>query len=150
MYNCKVADLNKANRQIKEFKDKYEKLYKSYNIVVLEREVIEMYKDINKLKGILDYKGLELDAVARTNGDILTFTIVTEECAELIQALSKVKRYGFKGDYKDNLNEEVADVIICIEELISLGYIDLDELKKWHKYKIDREIERAKKRGAEK
>lgn len=108
-----------------------------------------MYKDINKLKGILDYKGLELDAVAHTNGNDLTLNIAQEECAELIQAISKVKRYSLEDDYKDNLHEEVADVIICIEELISLGYINLDELKKWHKYKIDREIERAKKRKEE-
>lgn len=109
-----------------------------------------MYKDINKLKGILDYKGLELDDVAHVNGDDLTITIATEECAELVQALTKVKRYGLQGDYKDNLNEEVADVLICIKELIALGYIDLNRLKEWHNYKVDREIIRARRRKEQK
>lgn len=103
-----------------------------------------MYKDINKLKGLLDYKALEIDSVARTNGNDLTLTIASEECAELIQALSKVKRYPLKDEYKDNLQEEVADVIICIEELISLGYIDIDKVEEWHTYKVNREIERAR------
>lgn len=108
-----------------------------------------MYKDINKLKGLLDYKALELDSVAHTNGNDLTLTIASEECAELIQAISKLKRYGLETDKIDNFHEEVADVIICIEELIALGYIDLDKLKEWQHYKIDREIKRAreKKRG---
>lgn len=105
-----------------------------------------MYKDINKLKGLLDYKALEIDSVAHMNGNSLTLDIAMEESAELIQALSKIKRYGFDCDYKDNLQEEVADVIICIEELISLGYVNLDKLKEWHNYKVDREIKRARAR----
>lgn len=103
-----------------------------------------MYKDINKLKGLLDYKALEIDSVAHTNGNDLTLTIASEECAELIQALSKVKRYPFKDECKDNLQEEVADVIICIEELISLGYIDIGKVEEWHTYKVNREIERTR------
>lgn len=108
-----------------------------------------MYDKVRKLKEMLYYKVLELDSVAHTNGDDLTFTIASEECAELIQALSKVKRYPLKKECKDNLQEEVADVIICIEELIALGYIDVDSVTKWHTYKVDREIQRMikKKRG---
>ena len=108
-----------------------------------------MYKHINEVRGLLDYKALELDSVAHTNGNDLTLTIASEECAELIQALSKIKRYPAKKECIDNLQEEVADVIICIEELISLGYIDTERLKEWQHYKIDREIKRAmeKKRG---
>lgn len=105
-----------------------------------------MYKEINELKGLLDYKTLEIDSIAHANGNDLTLDIATEESAELIQALSKIKRYGFDGDYKDNLQEEIADVIICIEELISLGYVNLDKLKEWHNYKVDREIKRARAR----
>ena len=76
-------------------------------------------------------------------------TIVMEENAELIQALTKIKRYGLKDEYKDNLQEEIADVLICISELISLGYIDMSEVEKWHTYKVNREIKRAKKRKKE-
>lgn len=105
-----------------------------------------MYKDLEKINDTMMYKALEMDSVAHINGDDLTFTIASEECAELIQALSKIKRYGFDGDYKDNLQEEVADILICISELISLGYIDMDKVEEWHTYKVNREIERAHER----
>ena len=108
-----------------------------------------MYKDLEKIKDMMMYKALEMDSVAHINGDDLTFTIASEECAELIQALSKIKRYGFDGDYKDNLQEEVADIIVCISELISLGYIDMEKVEEWHTYKVDREIERAEQRRKE-
>ena len=108
-----------------------------------------MYDILKKASDILMYKVLEMDSVAHINGDDLTLTITSEECAELIQALSKVKRYGLKGDYKNNLQEEVADIIICICELASLGYIDMDKVEAWHKYKVDREIERAIERKKE-
>lgn len=103
-----------------------------------------MYNDIEKIKDMLMYKALEMDSVANINGDDLTLTIASEECAELIQALSKVKRYGLDVDFKDNIQEEVADILICISELISLGYIDMDKVEKWHTYKVNREIERAR------
>lgn len=108
-----------------------------------------MYKDLEKIKDLLMYKALEIDSVAHTNGDSLTMTITAEECAEMIQALSKVKRYGLEGEYKDNLQEEVADILLCISELISLGYIDMDKVEEWHKYKVDREIKRAEERRKE-
>lgn len=108
-----------------------------------------MYKDLEKINDMLMYKALEMDSVAHTNGSDLTFTIASEECAELIQALSKVKRYGFKDEYKDNLQEEVADILICINELISLGFIDMDKVEEWHTYKVDREIERAREKKGE-
>ena len=108
-----------------------------------------MYNDIEKIKDILMYKALEMDSVAHINGDDLTLTIATEESAELIQALTKVKRYGLKDEYKGNLQEEIADVLICISELLALGYIDMSEVEKWHTYKVNREIKRAKKRRNE-
>lgn len=108
-----------------------------------------MYKDLKKIKDIMQYKALEIDSVAHANGDDLTLTIASEECAELIQALTKVKRYGLKDEYKGNLQEEIADVLICISELLALGYIDIAEVEKWHTYKVNREIKRAKKNKKE-
>lgn len=93
-----------------------------------------MFKEIGKLKGLLNYPQLiilGLDKVAHTNGDDLTLTITSEECAELIQAITKVKRYGFRDEYEDNLHEEVADVLICISELVCLGYLDIDKVAKY-------------------
>ena len=105
-----------------------------------------MFKEIGKLKGLLNYPQqliLGLDNIAHVNGDDLTLTIASEECAELIQAITKVKRYGFHDKYEENLHEEVADVLICIAELVCLGYLDIDKVKDYQKLKINREIERA-------
>lgn len=105
-----------------------------------------MYKEISRLVELLKLpqsRILELDKVAHLNGDDLTLTIASEECAELIQAISKVKRNGFRGVYERNLHEEVADVLICIAELVCLGYLDIDKVKDYQKLKINREIERA-------
>lgn len=105
-----------------------------------------MFKEISKVFNLLKHpqeRILELDKVANINGDDLTLTITSEECAELIQAITKVKRYGFHDGYEDNLHEEVADVLICIAELVCLGYLDVDKVKDYQKLKINREIERA-------
>lgn len=105
-----------------------------------------MFKEIGRVTELLKYpqnKILDLDKVAHLNGEGLTLTIATEECAELIQAISKVKRYGFHDKYEENLHEEVADVLICIAELVCLGYLDIDKVKDYQKLKINREIERA-------
>ena len=109
------------------------------------QEKKRMYKEISRLVELLKLpqsRILELDKVAHLNGDDLTLTIATEECAELIQAITKVKRYGFNGLYQSNLHEEVADVLICIAELVSLGYLDIDEVIDWQRFKIDREVSR--------
>ena len=55
----------------------------------------------------------------------------------------KAKRYGFHDEYEDNLHEEVADVLICITELVCLGYLDVDRVRDYQKMKINREVERA-------
>ena len=112
-----------------------------------------MFKEIGKLKGFLNYPQLVilgLDKVAHTNGDDLTLTIASEECAELIQAITKVKRYGFHDKYEENLHEEVADVLICITELVCLGYLDIDKVADYQELKINREIKRAIQKAEEK
>ena len=105
-----------------------------------------MFKEIGRVTELLKYpqnKILDLDKVAHVNGDDLTLIITSEECAELIQAITKVKRYGFRDEYEDNLHEEVADVLICISELVCLGYLDIDKVADYQKLKINRELERA-------
>ena len=61
-------------------------------------------------------------------------TIAMEECSELIQAISKCKRYGCV----DNLIEEIADVLIIINELQLIYDISNDDIENIKKYKIDR------------
>ena len=72
----------------------------------------------------------------------LQSTVCMEECAELIQAISKEKRG--KSD-KENLAEEMADVIICIEMLKQIYNITEDEIYSWVITKQERTIKRIKK-----
>ena len=75
-------------------------------------------------------------------GKYVQSTVCMEECAELIQAISKEKRG--KSD-KCNLSEEMADVIICIEMLKQIYNITEDEIYSWVITKQERTIKRIKK-----
>ena len=99
-----------------------------------------------KVRNIFDaivWNAPELEKICKVWGNQHMLTIAMEECAELIQSITKVKRYGFHDKYEENLHEEVADVLICIAELVCLGYLDIDKVKDYQKLKINREIERA-------
>ena len=56
-------------------------------------------------------------------------TVCMEECAELIQSISKLKRYGVYDT--SNLAEEMADVLICIEILKQVYSVTNAELQEW-------------------
>ena len=54
-----------------------------------------------------------------------------EECAELIQAVSKMRRVTYYGGddtaARDNLVEEIADVLICVKQMQEIyGIADRD------------------------
>ena len=51
-----------------------------------------------------------------------------EECAEAIQASSKVLKRGRHGVEKYNLSEECGDILACIEMMQSRGLIDLHSM----------------------
>ena len=68
-------------------------------------------------------------------------TVCMEECAELIQAISKEKRG--KHDYK-HLAEEIADVLICISMLQDMYEIDGSDIQLWIDLKQKRIVERMK------
>ena len=65
-------------------------------------------------------------------------TIAMEECSELIKAISKCKRYGCVDKYRDNLIEEITDVLIIINELQLIYDISDNDIESIKKYKIDR------------
>lgn len=69
-------------------------------------------------------------------------TVCMEECAELIQAISKAKRGKID---RDNLTEEIADVLICIEMLKQMYMISDEKINKWIEKKQVREVERMEK-----
>ena len=68
-------------------------------------------------------------------------TVCMEECAELIQAISKEKRG--KHDYK-HLAEEIADVLICISMLQDMYEIDGSDIQLWIDLKQKRIVDRMK------
>jgi len=76
--------------------------------------------------------------------------ILQEECAEVIQAASKIYRFGIDNVHKSgntqraNLEMEIGDVLALIDILVEQGVVDLnninlanankkEKLKKWSK-----------------
>lgn len=70
--------------------------------------------------------------------------VLQEECAELIQALTKYQRYGL---ITDNLYEEVADVLNSIEWLIEYLDLSINTINRVREEKVARAIERYKESG---
>lgn len=59
-----------------------------------------------------------------------------EECSELIQAISKANRYGEK--YTDNVAEEIADVLIMIEQIKLIFDITDADIERYKQMKLNR------------
>ena len=86
--------------------------------------------DSNVVKKSIEHYGADLQTV-----------VCMEECAELIQAISKMKRGK---DNRNNLIEEVADVMICMEILKQVYGISDNEIQNYVCQKQNRSIERMK------
>lgn len=68
--------------------------------------------------------------------------ILQEECAEVIQAISKVKRFGMDNN-QEQLEQEVADVLCMIDLAYERGILKSDTLEV--KDRIFKKRERLKK-----
>lgn len=68
-------------------------------------------------------------------------TVCMEECSELIQAISKMKR---SENDKENLTEEIADVLICIETLKQLYSVENSDINNRIRQKQQRQLRRMK------
>lgn len=64
--------------------------------------------------------------------------ICEEEAAELIQAITKMQRYPDDLNRRDNLIEEMVDVLICLEYLKLIYKIDDAEVDKQMNGKVKR------------
>lgn len=93
------------------------------------------------ITGIKIDKGIIADSIQHY-GKNNQSTVCMEECAELIQAISKEKRGKID---RDNMTEEIADVLICIEMLKQMYMISEDKINKWIEKKQAREAERMEK-----
>jgi NTP pyrophosphatase (non-canonical NTP hydrolase) len=77
--------------------------------------------------------------IANHYGYTAQSNITIEECAELTQAISKLRR-GYSPERYNNVKEEVADVLIMARQLrVMLGADDIDRIIG---EKLDRQIER--------
>ena len=70
-----------------------------------------------------------------------------EELAELIQAISKVKRYGLNEELKANLEEEVADVILMTSLIMNKYDLSSENIDKIMINKTNRLRKRWKESG---
>lgn len=96
-----------------------------------EKEYVETQtKDIppkNNYKDVVNYYGKESQA-----------RMAMEECAELIQAINKRLRYPNNDCCLDGVYEEMADVMIMLEQLKIIFNIDDVKLNKWIENKTKR------------
>lgn len=76
----------------------------------------------------------------KKNGIKQQSMIAMEECAELIQAISKCLRSKemIPTEVREHLIEEMADVMICLEQLKVIFHINEEELKCWIEAKENR------------
>ena len=55
-------------------------------------------------------------------------TITMEECGELVQACSKVARFGFEQEKVDELAKEAGDVLCMIDLMVEYGWLTQEQL----------------------
>jgi NTP pyrophosphatase (non-canonical NTP hydrolase) len=74
-----------------------------------------------------------------------TMDILQEECAEVIQAVSKINRFGIDNlkpgkpkTNREHLEEELGDMLAMIDILISNGIVSSDNLEVAKKAKIEK------------
>lgn len=99
--------------------------------------------ELNNMLGDLVSNCPKLEKVCETWGNQHMLTVAMEENAELIQAISKIKRNGFDPINDSHLDEETADVLICICELFVMGYLDVNEIAKIIERKVERSMRRT-------
>lgn len=87
---------------------------------------------------------ITIQKLIKKNGIRYQSGIAQEECAELIQAISKCLRSKEAIPIKERMNliEEMADVLICIQQLQIMYHVTDEELHAMKQYKEKRLIER--------
>lgn len=100
-------------------------------------------QELNNVLSCLVSNRPKLKKVCDTWGNQHMLTIAMEENAEMIQAISKIKRHGPNLDNSSHLNEEVADVLICICELYLMDYLEVREIAGIIERKIERSMQRT-------
>ena len=86
-------------------------------------------------------------------GKTETLTNAMAECAELIQAIEKIRKAYRNGEdtteHREHLVEEMADVMIIIVNLMEIYGIDRKELNRWLNVKQSRQEHRIREKENE-
>ena len=88
-----------------------------------------------------------IEKLIEKNGIERQSIVSMEECSELQKAISKALRYE-QGDrfvadnQREDLIEEIADVLLCIEQLQVMYCIDKEEIDKIKEEKEERTLKR--------
>ena len=98
---------------------------------------------------------VEMRSIAWYGADTQTTTCM-EECAELIQAISKLKRYNpedpnnkvSRNELIENLLEEMADVQICFNLLVAIYELKPSDLRRMIDHKVWRMKQKMELQGA--
>lgn len=114
---------------------------------------VKQHDYISAARKLCDYEDLEEQGLHAYNidksiitksinyyGEEIQSTVCMEECAELIQAISKMIRESdeLSDDDYDHLYEEIADVLICVEMLKQIYCIEDLHINNWIKRKQER------------
>lgn len=92
----------------------------------------------------------DIKEIAKYHGTYEQMSVLQEECAELIHAVSKLLRAKRNGDVGTNdaimvrITEEIADIEIMIDQAVFLTGISREDIDSMKKYKIAREIGRIR------
>ena len=111
-------------------------------IEILEMLLGRRQTETNPTRVIEPRTGAEkIRAIARHYGKEPQMGIAQEECAELIQAISKIRRKGENMKDRANLIEEIADVRIMCAQLEELFGVRASVAWRMHQ-KLDRQLDR--------
>ena len=99
---------------------------------------------------------VKMRSIARYGKDAQT-TVCMEECAELIQSISKLKRYNpedqtnkvGRSELIENLYEEMADVCICFDLLVEIYGLKPSDLRRMIDHKVWRMKRKLEAHGEE-
>ncbi len=83
-----------------------------------------------------------IKTIADHNGLNNALDLMQEECAELVQAISKRRRYP-DGKALDHIIEEMADVSILLDERACLLPCGSERLRRWRDEKVERTLDRC-------
>ena len=100
-------------------------------------------QELNKVFDTLVANCPALEKVREMLGNQHMLTIAMEENAELIQAILKIKRNGLDPINASHLDEEVANVLICICELYVMDCLDVYEIAEIIKSRVGRPMKRT-------